>query len=128
MPYVDETKKQQYQAEYRARTTPEQRHQYYVNFKNRHKKAWRKYMYKTLYGITQEEYNLMVEKQDGRCAICKRPPPPDKILFVDHCHGTGKVRGLLCDTCNKAIGMLQGIDGLEAALDYLKEFYRRIVK
>ena len=127
MPYSDENKRVQYQEEYRAKITPEQRHKYYVDFKNRREKSWRKYMYKTLYGITQEDYNLLLEKQDGKCAICKRPPKEGKILCVDHCHGTGKVRGLLCHGCNTAIGKLGGIDGLEAALDYLRSFYRRVI-
>ena len=91
------------------------------------KKTWRKYMYKSLYGITQEQYDLMLEKQQGNCAICKRPPKPNAVLCVDHCHGTGKIRGLLCHSCNTSIGKLGGIDGLEAALVYLKEFYRRIL-
>ena len=128
MPYAKEEDKQQYLAEYRKTMTPEQRHKYYVNFKSKREKSWRKYMYKTLYGITQDDYNLMLEKQQGLCAICKRPPKDDQILHVDHCHTTGKIRGLLCSSCNTSIGKLGGISGLEAALDYLKEFYRRELK
>lgn len=46
----------------------------------------------------------MVERQDGRCAICRR----DVRLVVDHDHATKAVRGLLCDLCNHAVGYLEG--------------------
>ena len=63
------------------------------------------------YGIDSEEYDNLLCLQDGICAICKQPEtrklrgkiPP---LSVDHNHNTGKVRGLLCNTCNRAIGLL----------------------
>lgn len=56
------------------------------------------------FGITEDQYNQMLEKQLGLCAICHKP---DTIkLAVDHCHETGKVRGLLCKRCNMAIGLL----------------------
>ena len=61
------------------------------------------------YGITVEEYDALLEKQGGVCAICKRPPKKVR-LAVDHDHGqTGResVRGLLCWICNKKIvGMI----------------------
>ncbi|MFW9875964.1 MAG: endonuclease VII domain-containing protein [Candidatus Thorarchaeota archaeon] len=58
------------------------------------------------------DYNKMVKKQNGRCAICNKNETAltkdNKIkkLSVDHCHNTGKVRGLLCIKCNFAIGQL----------------------
>lgn len=55
------------------------------------------------YGITTDDYARMFEGQDGACAICKRPPT-DKRLAIDHCHTTGKVRGLLCGPCNVSLG------------------------
>lgn len=55
------------------------------------------------YGITTDDYTRMFEEQDGACAICKRPPT-DKRLAIDHCHTTGKVRGLLCGPCNVSLG------------------------
>lgn len=56
------------------------------------------------YGLTLAEYNRMLDKQHGFCAIC-----PDKLTSpcVDHDHKTGKVRGLLCHKCNVAIGLLR---------------------
>jgi len=128
MPYKTTEQAADYQAKYRQTLTPAKRHTYYTTFKNKRQKSWRKYMYKSLYGISQEQYQAMVEKQGGNCAICQHPPKPSKVLCVDHCHGTGKIRGLLCNTCNISIGMLGGITGLELALDYLKSFYRELQK
>lgn len=75
---------------------------------------------KTKYGITLQDYDEMLERQDGGCAICGRPPRADISLHVDHDHGTGLVRGLLCFPCNNALGLM-GDDParLARAIDYL---------
>lgn len=60
------------------------------------------------YGLTLEGYDRMLEEQGSTCAIC--PTDTDKNggnLSVDHCHKTGKVRGLLCKTCNRDIGRIE---------------------
>lgn len=54
------------------------------------------------YGITQADYERMFAAQDGKCAICRKSQ--DRAFDVDHCHSTGKVRGLLCTSCNRMIG------------------------
>ena len=79
------------------------------------------------YGITLEQYNQMLDAQGGVCAICKKPETAKgnhgtaRELAVDHCHDTGKVRGLLCSQCNTAIGKLTLADGtLESASQYLR--------
>lgn len=59
------------------------------------------------YGLTPEEYEKMLENQGGVCAICQSPHPRmknAKRLYVDHCHETGTVRGLLCHQCNAMLG------------------------
>jgi hypothetical protein len=58
------------------------------------------------YGVTLAEYEAMFEAQGGRCAICRGLPPENRKtrLAVDHCHDTKKIRGLLCDACNRGIG------------------------
>lgn len=58
---------------------------------------------KQSYGMSLQDFDDMVSAQDGRCAICCRLP--DRLV-VDHDHDTGRVRALLCDNCNKGIGML----------------------
>lgn len=63
------------------------------------------YLFRT-YGITEAQYQEMLEAQGGVCLLCCRPPTPDKALAVDHCHKTGMVRGLLCDACNLALGVV----------------------
>jgi hypothetical protein len=73
------------------------------------------------YGISLDQYNEMMRKQDGRCAICGVPNFIRKLV-IDHCHDTGKVRGLLCDRCNTGIGKLRdNIDILQSAIKYLTE-------
>lgn len=64
------------------------------------------------YGLSVEQYLLMLEGQDGLCAICLKPETEIKRgtlagLAVDHDHVSGLVRGLLCSRCNKGIGLLQ---------------------
>jgi len=83
--------------------------------KKRHSISWRKHKY----GLTQEQYNDMILSQNNECAICKKPS--HKTLHIDHDHTTGKVRGLLCSTCNTGIGFFnEDIDSLNNAVKYLK--------
>lgn len=71
------------------------------------------------FGITMAEYQALSDAQDGRCAICGAQPN-GKALAVDHCHSSAKVRGLLCSSCNTAIGLLKDSPGLlRKAIDYL---------
>lgn len=77
------------------------------------------------YGLSVEDYNLMLESQDGRCLICKRTGEESRSrsgrLAVDHNHATNDVRGLLCTNCNKALGQFQdSIEILLAAAAYLE--------
>ena len=58
---------------------------------------------KKAYGITIDEYEEIEKNQGGVCAICNGKNN-DRRLAVDHCHTTGKVRGLLCGNCNRGIG------------------------
>jgi hypothetical protein len=60
------------------------------------------------YGITVDDYEWLLSFQGGLCRICRTAPSGRrKTLSVDHCHATDRIRGLLCDTCNRAIGLLR---------------------
>lgn len=77
---------------------------------------------KKAYGITLEERNAMLEDQGNVCKICKTDEHKGRDWHVDHNHKTGKVRGILCQPCNTAIGMLkESIEVLNSAINYLKE-------
>lgn len=81
---------------------------------------------KKMYGIHLDEYDRMYAAQNGVCKICGRPETSvirGKLisLAVDHCHTTGKIRGLLCHHCNKALGGFKDdVTLLERAISYLK--------
>jgi len=76
------------------------------------------------YGITIDIYSQMLENQNNKCAICKSESSNTKLtnrFYVDHDHKTGKVRGLLCNNCNFALGHFSdNITILENAIKYLK--------
>lgn len=73
------------------------------------------------YGLTPEAWGNLFEKQGGVCAICKNPETQNKRISVDHDHETGKVRGLLCNNCNRGLGLLKdSLHTLSAAVEYLK--------
>lgn len=84
---------------------------------------WPHYMRKYLYGMTSDQYEALILRQDSRCAICRSDAWSGKgnRPHVDHDHETGIVRGLLCGKCNVAIGnMDDNPDRLRAAADYLE--------
>jgi hypothetical protein len=58
------------------------------------------------YGIDVEDYERMLEEQNGGCYICGKVPEGNRALDIDHDHATGKVRGLLCSNHNRALGLL----------------------
>jgi len=71
------------------------------------------------YGLTLEEFEAMAAAQDGQCAICDIIP--ETTLQVDHDHTTGKVRGLLCHTCNQGMVAVDRVDDFaEKAKGYLQ--------
>ncbi len=78
---------------------------------------------KEKYGLSQEDYEAIVQEQGGVCYICQRSPydiRPRRHLAVDHCHKTGRIRGALCYSCNhRLLGYLIKDD---------KEIARRLLK
>lgn len=76
------------------------------------------YIISSLYGLSRAKYEAMVSEQRGMCAICGTAMD---VPHVDHCHATGKIRGLLCSGCNTGIGQLgDSPDRCEAAAAYLR--------
>jgi hypothetical protein len=72
------------------------------------------------FGITQEEAKTLLDSQNGVCAICSTDTPTETGWCVDHCHATGKIRGILCSKCNSGIGFLNDDPELcKRAIDYL---------
>lgn len=85
----------------------------------------RKNELKRKYGLTLEQYEEILSKQEGICVICHKPCPTGKRLAVDHKHETDKVRGLLCRPCNAALGLFKDShELLRVAADYLEKGYR----
>lgn len=64
----------------------------------------RKWQLKSRYGITPEEYDAMLVAQRWKCGVCRTDLLLEKRIHVDHCHHTGRVRGVLCHTCNVRLG------------------------
>jgi Recombination endonuclease VII len=80
------------------------------------------------YGLTRDDYRQAWFRQGGKCAICCQPERTKRnhLLSVDHCHKTGRFRGLLCSHCNRAVGLL-GDDPvvMESAARYVRSSYDR---
>ena len=92
-------------------------------YRERHAKKSKSRYLMCKYGISLDEYNILLEQQDGKCAICGiHESKVDRNLSVDHNHETGKVRGLLCINCNSALGMFKDdYQIILKAVKYLKE-------
>jgi hypothetical protein len=106
----------------------------YADQKKRRAKEWaaenpqrvkdvhRRAHFKRRYGLSLDDYKAMLERQGGRCAICGREPIKDNRLCVDHDHMTGKVRALLCDNCNMALGSFNDdVEAMAKAIRYVEE-------
>ena len=82
------------------------------------------YWLKSSYGISLDEFNVKLKNQHHKCAICEcdETEAYSQKLFVDHCHTTKKIRGLLCHACNIAIGNFKdSTENLKKAIAYLEE-------
>lgn len=100
-------------------------------YKRRHRLSkpnyWRNAHLRCKFGITLDDYNAILDAQNGKCAICKQPetkgdPRTGKLfpLAVDHCHDKKHIRGLLCMKCNRGLGLFEDdADRLRAAVRYL---------
>lgn len=129
-PGYDKEKARQYRKKYPERVK-EQKARYAKKHPERDRASKKRYQEKNAaaireakyfrqYGITLEEYEALLAKQSGMCAICSKRSK--KHLAIDHDHKTGKVRGLLCGRCNLMLGSVaDSITLLERAIRYLKQ-------
>lgn len=102
---------------------PARHSEYNRQWAKRNHRSVRNTWMKRLYGVTADLYDALFDAQSGKCAICGGSEPGGKGRFfhVDHCHDTETIRGLLCNSCNLAIGHLKhSREILQAAIDYLK--------
>lgn len=141
MPYADKEKQRAYYREYQQRPkrkaykkqwneqnqaviTARQRARYKADPEKYSTYFRNRYVIRT-YGITQQQYEEMFQQQGGVCGICGSQPDIERHgisrLAIDHCHSTGKIRGLLCNNCNAGMGLIgDTAEHLKAALAYLE--------
>lgn len=99
----------------------------YAAYRKKAKHRVRDWHLKKKYGVGAAWYEATLAAQGGRCAICKSDDPrtPWGKFVIDHCHKTDTVRGILCDWCNKALGLLEDdVVRTSAALAYLERYAR----
>lgn len=77
---------------------------------------------KRKYGITHEQFLKIRASQNNKCAVCFEDLKDGIYQHLDHCHKTSKIRGILCNPCNRGLGYLQdSVKNLENAIKYLKQ-------
>ncbi len=97
-------------------------------FYQKHRERILERSFRKSYGITYAERDALILAQGGVCAVCNKPPEcgphsSSRQLQLDHCHGTGAIRGMLCTHCNRALGLFKDDPRvLRAAADYLERF------
>ena len=114
--YVASPKGKEYRRKWRSQPHVRERERTYAK--------WFSKQYR--YGLTRPEFEVLLARANGECEACGRgfeDGHQRKAACVDHDHETGKVRGLLCQYCNRALGLLKdNIEVLESLADYLKRF------
>jgi len=107
-----------------------QRHKHEIAARHRHRsetdpeyrkkclEKWHKNKLRLKYRLSNEDYQAILESQDGRCAICRTDKT--ELFVVDHDHATGRVRGILCRHCNLGLGHFHDDEAqIQRALEYL---------
>ena len=98
----------------------ENRRNYVKRHPDRVKETQKYAQIKNLYGLTRYEYEQLLEDYLYKCAICDK----ENKLTIDHCHASNKIRGILCNKCNAALGMVNdSLEILKAMIAYL-EYHR----
>jgi hypothetical protein len=98
------------------------RKEQYENNREYHIERTKNNALKRKYGMTLSDKQKMIEAQNSNCAICFKDLQLDKFSHVDHDHATGKIRQILCSTCNTGLGCFkEDTIVLQKAIDYLKK-------
>lgn len=90
---------------------------YYERYPDK-KRLYKERQIAKTYGLSLDEYEVLLKKANHCCEACGRTPNK-KRLAIDHCHDSERLRGVLCDQCNLALGLLgDGPEGVKQLLDY----------
>lgn len=118
--YVKHKERMLRQSKQWAKDNPEQARAIQKKSRKKRQARTRDYVLRTKYGITLKEYNNLVDKQGGHCPLCGNVLADN--YAVDHCHDTGRVRGVLCRGCNTGVGLLRhDVKVLRNAIKYLSD-------
>lgn len=135
MPHVDPEVKKNYFREYYKKNkakldayksswisdNPDKHSEHQQKYRESSKQKRQEWQRQYRYGLTNKMFTSMLEQQENSCKLCKKDFETTKI-FVDHCHLTGSVRGLLCPSCNTALGLIKDdLLWLSKAKTYLTE-------
>lgn len=135
IPKRDPKKRREYEAQWRAANRESQKaylakwyagnqdkvKAYRQQNKARIRERTRQWALKTKFGLTVEDFDRMLASQSNACAVCQTVAPKTG-WHIDHCHSTGKVRGILCTNCNPMLGFAKdNTDTLKAAIRYLEK-------
>ncbi len=103
----------------RRKANPDYFREYYKKNSGKYKNQYKSRILLKKYGISLKQRNDLETKQAGLCAICNK----NKKLYIDHCHSSGRIRGLLCNECNMALGLFNdNKEAISKAIEYLESF------
>ena len=103
---------------------PERMRELKKNNREKNKLIERERKLKRFYNMTLEDYDNLMASQNSKCKICSKDAADErnKNLVIDHCHDSGKVRSLLCDRCNRTLGVLEeNVDLMMKMMQYIKQ-------
>jgi hypothetical protein len=135
MPHKDPESREKYHQEYYRKNkkkldayklqwkeeNPDKARQHQATYSEKSKEKRQIWQREYRYGLSHDIFTKMLKEQSGSCKICGRSFESAKV-FVDHCHSTGSVRGLLCPSCNTALGLIKDdLLWLQRAKTYLTE-------
>lgn len=79
----------------------------HARHREKHKEGFRERHFRKSYGLSVAQRDAMIEAQGSKCLICERAFESSRSTHIDHCHATGRVRGILCSSCNTKLGWFE---------------------